>query len=204
MHCYFYAFYIIFMEYLLGAVQHLKEHCMLLIMLDNKFACCYHQQSWVQSISNYCNKADIDSGVFSWFFPHLFSSSGVSTFTFFEMKCCLSRWEPTRNPTRENTASIVQNTWNELMLSLSQNWYDRNTDSEPHPLNTEQYQLRVALSSDDKARSARRARWFKSIIVKKPSYKQRQKTNWIEGWHQRNQMHKNETVKSGPYFNRAL
>lgn len=67
------------------------------------------------------------------------------------------------------------------MLSLSQNWYDRNTDNEPHPLNTEQYQFREVRSSDDSAKSASNARWFKSIIVRKPSYKHRQITNWIDG-----------------------
>ena len=90
------------------------------------------------------------------------------------------------------------------MLSLFQNLYERNTDNEPHPLKTEQYQLRVALSSLDNAKSARRARWFKSIIVKNPSYKQRHRTNWIDGWHQRNQTHKKDKVNSGPYFIRAL
>ena len=90
------------------------------------------------------------------------------------------------------------------MLSLFQNLYERNTDNEPHPLKTEQYQLRVALSSLDNAKSARRARWFKSIIVKNPSYKQRHRTNWMDGWHQRNQTHKKDKVNSGPYFIRAL
>ena len=135
---------------------------------------------------------------------HLSSSLGVSTLIFFVTICRLSKSELTRNPTSENAARIVQNIWNEFMLSLFQNLYERNTDNEPHPLKTEQYQLRVALSSLDNAKSARRARWFKSIIVKNPSYKQRHKTNWMDGWHQRNHTHKKDKVNSGPYFIRAL
>lgn len=131
-------------------------------------------------------------------------SCGMSTFTFVVLKCCFSRKELTRNPMRENAESNVQNTWNDPMWSLSQKWCDRNTEREPHPLKTEQYQLRFALSLEDNARSAKRARWFKSIIVRKPSYKQRQKTNWIDGCIQWNQMLRNESVKRGPYFIKAL
>lgn len=129
----------------------------------------------------------------------LSSISGVSTFTFLVAKCFLSRNELTRNPVKEKMVSIAQNTWNGPMLSLSQKRYDRNTDIEPHPLNTEQYQLRAVRSSDDKAKSASNARWFKSIIVKKPSYKHRQITNWIDGWHHWNHMQKKASVNSGPY-----
>jgi len=134
----------------------------------------------------------------------LSSSCGMSTFTFVVLKCCFNRKELTKNPMRENAESNVQNTWKDPMLSLSQKWCDRNTEREPHPLKTEQYQLRFALSLEDNARSARRARWFKSIIVRKPSYKHRHKTNWIDGCIQWNQMLRNESVKRGPYFIKAL
>ena len=125
--------------------------------------------------------------------------------------CCLPQYMCsnvmvlTKNPPKERIAKMKQNVWNGTRVPSKpvvwfQKMYDRNTDNVPTALKTEQYILRWARASARTARSANRAEWCKSIIVRKPSYRHKQMANCSEGNVHANQNVTKDTANRGPFI----
>ena len=86
-----------------------------------------------------------------------------------------------RNPTKETTANTAQKARKWLKSSLCHKRYEMKTEKEPSTEKSEHRQLSLVRSSLDTARSASRAEWCRSIMVRKPSYAHIHTKNWSQG-----------------------